>query len=119
MESSFSIWRCSLAVLREPAAREDERRKTSSNEWDAGVSTMPEFVLAPTHEENVRATRETVEKLEATIEKLEVMMAETERKVDRLILTLQSLSRMTAKSPDGRTLINLVGQIFTKVQKLD
>lgn len=38
--------------------------------------------------------------------------AQTDRKLD-------GLTRMVARSPSGVTLINLVQQIFNKVQKLD
>ena len=80
---------------------------------DVGVTLgPPPDLAAPTHEENVVAIRKAVERLEVTV-------AETERKVDLLARNLRGLTSMTAKSSDGRTLINLVGEIVTKVRTLD
>jgi hypothetical protein len=80
---------------------------------DLGISSgPPPIVAAATHEENVVAIRKAVERLEVTV-------AQTDRKVDQLTLMLKGLTTMTAKSSDGRTLINLVGEILTKVRTLD
>lgn len=85
---------------------------------DAGVEGMPQFVVAPTHEQNVVAIREAVERLEVAVATIDARSAQTGRKVDDLTSNLHGLSRMIVV-PSGMGLGNLVQQIFNKVQKLD
>ena len=47
---------------------------------------------------------------------LERRTHEIETKIDGLAASLRSLTSMTARAPDGRTLINLVGTILNEVR---
>jgi hypothetical protein len=50
-----------------------------------------------------------------TVAALNDRLADIDHKLDDLTESVKGLASMTARAPDGRTLINLVGTILNKV----
>ncbi len=65
--------------------------------------------LPTSQEENIR-------EIQRAVERLTIAMARIDTRTDKIEQNLNSLTSMTAQSPNGITLINLVEQIFRKVQ---
>lgn len=55
--------------------------------------------------------------LRESLETIDARMVEMNRKLDDLGEALRSLISMTARLPDGRTLVNAVGTILNEVQE--
>jgi hypothetical protein len=59
---------------------------------------------------------ENIREIRRALEQLTIAMARIDTRTDKIEQNLNSLTSMTARSPSGTTLINLVEQIFNKVQ---
>jgi hypothetical protein len=56
-----------------------------------------------------------IRQMAQTLATIDARTAEMDRKLDDLTAILKALASMTARMPDGRTLINVVGTIENEV----